>query len=71
MGDLISCPNCKKISDYCDCQTITVRGSSEYPGGPPMEPDETIIVCPHCEQGSGDWEDICVETLIEYWNEDQ
>ena len=49
MSTLYTCEHCDAYFLEEDIPTKTIKGSTEYSGGPPMEPDETLWFCPECD----------------------
>lgn len=62
------CNACERYFDGDEMETTTIRGGSEYPGGPQMEPDETLHFCPHCG-AEGDAMEMSDLELIEVLND--
>lgn len=57
MREYLACGHCGEIVNINDCEDVTIRGRSEYRGGPPIEPDEHYTKCPECDAVHEDWED--------------
>jgi hypothetical protein len=64
---LTKCGECGRISIESELEQHTERGASEYWGGPQVEPDEVVDICPHCRSGVEGWYDLeDDEEILEY-----
>jgi hypothetical protein len=57
MKEYLFCGCCNMIVNKDSCEDVVIRGSVEYAGGPPIEPDEHYTKCPECDKAHDDWSD--------------